>query len=195
MIERTSPETAARARALYAQGVPVKAISAETGLSTRQIYYWLDREAGAPKRPGRLAPEPTTRRRRADLARPPGAVARRRLMGRLWKAAEGQIAEIEARLDAARGEGRADADAPPPRDSERDARALAVLARVMRDLSALDAAARRERADGKAAVARDPSAFRAELARRLERLRAGVKAERGEGAAEGPAPAEPPAPG
>ncbi len=175
MLPRTSPDLAARARALYAQGVPVKLIMQDTGLTHRQIYYWLDREAGAVGRPGQPAAIPAARRRRADLARPPGAVTRRRLMGRLWRAAEAQIGEIEARLGAARGGAEDAPEAPPvPRDAEREARALAVLARVLRELTALEAAARRDSlasppvgTDG----ARDPDTFRRELARRLEHLR------------------------
>jgi len=180
MMPRTSPEAAERARALYAQGQPIKAISQETGLSTRQIYYWLDREAGAARKPGRPAATPTARRRRADLARPPGADSRRRLMSRLWKAAERQIGDIETRLGAAAlsAEGAApDGGEPARRDAEREARALAVLARVLRELTALEAVAQRPRpeAPAKGAAtpepARDPDTFRRELARRLAQLR------------------------
>lgn len=176
MMPRTSPEAAERARALYAQGTPVKAISQETGLSTRQIYYWLDREAGADRQPGRPAAAPTARRRRADLARPPGAQSRRRLMSRLWKAAERQIGDIETRLGAAAlGAEAAEDGAPVKRDAEREARALAVLARVLRELTALEAAAARPKpavpAKGAAAEpARDTDTFRRELARRLAQL-------------------------
>ncbi|GGF53034.1 hypothetical protein GCM10007301_10650 [Azorhizobium oxalatiphilum] len=167
-----SPETTEQARALYARGVPVRTIMADTGLSRRQIYYWLDR---GPGRDAEATPKPTPRRatrRRSDLARPPSLEARRRLMGRLWRAAECQISEIEDRLVAATA-GEADA---PPRDAERDARALAVLARVMRELSALDAAARRDRAADEAGRAsRDPETFRRELARRLAQIQSGEK--------------------
>ncbi len=177
MMPRTSPEAAERARALYAQGTPVKVISQETGLSTRQIYYWLDREAGAARQPGRPAAQPTARRRRADLARPPGAQSRRRLMSRLWKAAERQIGEIETRLGtAALSAEAADGGEPAKRDAEREARALAVLARVLRELTALEAVAARPRPEAAAKgaappeAARDADTFRRELARRLAQL-------------------------
>ena len=194
MMPRTSPETAERARALYAQGKPIKLISQETGLSTRQISYWLDREAGRDRQPGKPAATPTARRRRADLARPPGAESRRRLMSRLWKAAERQIGEIETRLGtAALSAEAADGAEPAKRDAEREARALAVLARVLRELTALEAVAARPRAEAPAknAVppepARDADTFRRELARRLAQMR-----EDSEGQGEAPvAPADP----
>lgn len=113
--------------------------------------------------------------------RPPIAPARRRgsprarLLARLWQAAERQVAEIEARiaaagLEAGSGEPRAAAD------TEKDARALALLARTLRELSAAEG----EGSDplkAKAASAHDPvrdlDVFRRELARRLDRLREG----------------------
>lgn len=188
MPNAPSPETTDHARALYARGVPVKTIIAETGLSRRQIYYWLDRGPGADgqeRAPQSVATPRRSARRRADLVRPPSLEARRRLMGRLWRAAEGQIREIEGRMEAATA---GDADAPP-RDAERDARALAVLARVMRELSALDAAARRDRAvDEAGRASRDPETFRRELARRLARIQSGEGKAEGEATGDAPEP-------
>lgn len=195
------PASAGLARRLYEDGVPLAEIRRQTGLSRAQLYYWIDRDVAtdgsvtlkpAPRRrpPTPLAStaKPPTPARQAEkiprrAARPSGtapkasASPRRRLLARLWRAAERQVADIEARLGQA-----VDAeDASPsgPRrsaDTEKDARALALLARTLRELSAAE-----ERADparsSKAGTANDDStrdldSFRRELARRLERLRA-----------------------
>ncbi len=113
--------------------------------------------------------------------------ARRRVVARLWRAAERQLAEIEARLVVG----------GDPLALERDARSFALITRTVRELVALDLEAQaRKKQDchaGKeedvphAAPARDEGfasrdieAFRDELARRLARLRE-------EGAAQDPA--------
>ena len=54
-------------------------------------------------------------------------------MKRLWSNAEAQVAQIEARMKQS---GQA------PDDSERDARTLAILIRMLRELSAFDEAKR-----------------------------------------------------
>ena len=90
---------------------------------------------------------------------------RGRLVGRLWRAAEQQVAEIQSRL----GDSRSD-----PAALERDAKTLAVLARTARDLVALEAEAAGQpmKAGADASDApRDLDAFRTELAQRLDRLR------------------------
>ncbi|MFO1149292.1 MAG: hypothetical protein U1E62_13035 [Alsobacter sp.] len=69
--------------------------------------------------PGAIAPPES----RATPAKP----RRRRVLDRLWAAAELQIEEIEARMKSLCGEGA---------DIEREARTLAVLARVVRELTA-----------------------------------------------------------
>jgi hypothetical protein len=102
-------------------------------------------------------------------------------MARLWRAAERQVAHIEARVEALGADCAA--------DTEKDARALAVLARTLRELTALEDAARARRpaaggtaapaappaseGEGDGAAFRDLDAFRSELARRLDGLRAG----------------------
>jgi len=94
--------------------------------------------------------------------------ARARLVSRLWKTAEGQVAEIEARLLAMRDD---------PQVLERDAKTLAIIARTLRDLVALDAEtkapARKDHADEHTNpdAPRDLATFRAELARKLDELR------------------------
>lgn len=84
----------------------------------------------APRTPVAARPQPAPRER----GRCPGIAAcpeRTALVGRLWAAVEAQIAECEARL-AAHGEGL---------EFEREARTLAVLARTLEQLDALDGAA------------------------------------------------------
>jgi hypothetical protein len=125
-------------------------------------YYWID---GGPKTDGVPLLPPLPRRRDA---------VRRRLLkgdrialvGRMMIAAEAQVSEIEARL--------AEAGSPP--DRERDARTLAVLARTMRELIAVDSIQRggeqrvkkQERHDDP--VPRDVDELRRRLARRLDQL-------------------------
>ena len=104
-----------------------------------------------------MLPNPARPRRRA----------RRPLIHRLWSAAERQVAEIEARLASLSGD---------PALLERDAKTLAVIARTLRDLVALDT----ETAPDPPAPERDAhagnpvrslEAFRDELAQRLDALR------------------------
>jgi hypothetical protein len=157
------PEAARRARQMYADGVDTRTILAETGLSLWGLYNWLD---GRAKRKGeQLLPPLPKRRTVRHLRIAPGD--RRSLVERMMRSAERQVAEIELRVGA------------PRHDREKDARMLAVLARVMRELTAVDALNRQlESADGSGAkdtpiVDDDPppediDEFRSELARRIE---------------------------
>lgn len=115
-------------------------------------------------------------------ARRPAALlqSRKRVVTRLWKAAERQVEEIEARVEALGDD---------PQALERDAKTLAIIAKTIRDLVAIDIEARpagasrnpkgqaaihgvRERDEGGADFGpRDIEGFRAELARRLDQLR------------------------
>lgn len=164
---RRAPAGAALARQLYLEGLPMAEIARRTGLSPGSVYYWIDREVAAD---GSATLSPLRRRRPLTPGPRAAAAARGHLLGRLWRAAERQLDEIEQRLHAG------DAEAAPrlPADAEKDARALAVLARTLRELAALEADAhktRKARADDD--TVRDLDAFRRELARRLDRLRAG----------------------
>lgn len=110
---------------------------------------------------------------------------RRRVVSRLWRTAERHVAEIETRI-AAIGD--------DPSALERDAKTLAIIAKTIRDLLAIDceaiAADRMSRKDQDpdhgakttgtgcqstgheaASPPRDIEDFRAELARRLDQLR------------------------
>ncbi|MFG1432595.1 hypothetical protein V5F44_12030 [Xanthobacter sp. V2C-8] len=163
---RQTPATAGLARRLYAEGVPIADICARTGLSTGAAYHWIDREVAAD---GSIALRPIGRRAGKTFALQPAETPRARLLARLWRAAERQVAEIEARIPRPEG-----ADAAPPRaaaDAEKDARALALLARTLRELAAAEGEADKSGKDADD-PARDLDAFRRELARRLEGLRA-----------------------
>ena len=161
-----SDTDAARAQAcvLYRQGATLARIAAETGLTRRRIYTALKHDAKA-----RGEPPP----RRVKAPPRPTPVRRETLVTRMWAAADRQIGEIEARFALP-----ADPDA-----AERDARTLATLARVVRELvqagrgagAASGAAARPNRSQQETdddAPPRDLDALRDELARRLARLRA-----------------------
>jgi hypothetical protein len=117
------PEAAQRARQMYADGVDTRTIMAETGLSTWSLYNWLD---GRASRTGEQVFEPLPKRRIVrNLRITPGD--RRSLVERMMRSAERQVAEIELRVGS------------PRHDREKDARMLAVLARAMRELTAIDA--------------------------------------------------------
>ena len=121
----------------------VAAIAEAYGISVERLRSKA-RRGGWPKRrdPARAAAEP---------------LDHRLLVGRLFKAVERQIAEIERRFDGA---------APPGLD-EKDARTLAALARTLELLIGLDEKSGRDTSEPEA----DIDEFRLELARRLESLR------------------------
>jgi hypothetical protein len=110
---------------------------------------------GAAERPAPL-PRRTVRRR---------AASRAALVGRLWRAAEQQIDEIELRMRAA---GLASAD------REGNARTFATLVKTLRELAAFDEAQRARKPtsqtmdDDDDPIPRDIEEFRRELARRIE---------------------------
>jgi len=121
------PQAALRGRQRYADGDPVSDILAETGLTSNRLYYWVDGGDG------RLPPIP---RRRASGGIKGADCARRAFVTRMMRAADHSMQQIEARMQSA-GLGGGEQDD--------DVRALAVLARVMRDLTALDESNRQKR--------------------------------------------------
>lgn len=179
-----APACAGLVRELYGQGVPLAEIRRRTGLTPAALYWWLDRKV---VEDGSVVFDPLPRRHPPRLSTKGRTGApRARLLARLWSTAEQQVAQIEARMADASGPGEGMRTA----DAEKDARALALIARTLRELSAVEDAARKTR-KGKAAVSagsepeggggegqghgagvRDRDAFRRELARRLDRLRA-----------------------
>ncbi len=100
--------------------------------------------------------------------RRPGITRRRRIVSRLWQTAEKQVDEVENRLAALRED---------PQALEREAKTLAIIARTVRDLVAIDDEAGASRAAEKRndnahlTPARALAEFRRELAERLEQLR------------------------
>lgn len=108
--------------------------------------------------------------------------SRKRVVSRLWRTAERQVAEIETRMAGVGDD---------PLALERDAKTLAIIAKTVRDLVAIDGEAgeqtrskENKRAHGSKNAQPDPKAdggdengprdiegFRAELARRLDELR------------------------
>jgi hypothetical protein len=166
------PDAVQRARQMYADGVPVKAILAETKLTLHGFYNWVNGRTSAKAQPV-LSPLPKRRLVRIN----PGD--RRSLIERMMRSAERQVAEIELRVGS------------PRHDREKDARMLAVLARAIRELTSVDALnSEMEREAGKTRAANDDPVpedideFRNELARRLEAVIAARAPERSTGAPE-----------
>ncbi|HTS40751.1 MAG TPA: hypothetical protein VMH84_09460 [Xanthobacteraceae bacterium] len=92
------------------------------------------------------------------------------LIKRMWRAADAQVSEIEHRLLC---------EKPEPSERERDARVLAVLAKTLRELSALDETTQDQQAApaDDDAVPRDMDELRRSLARKLEALVGGEAAD------------------
>ena len=65
----------------------------------------------------------------ASRGKRPGHARRRRIVSRLWQTAEKQVDEVENRLAALRDD---------PQAMEREAKTLAIIARTVRDLVAID---------------------------------------------------------
>jgi AcrR family transcriptional regulator len=121
-----SSDTVARARAMYLDGAPVRAICAATGLSVGTLYYHLDGRS----LPG-LVPPRLPRRRivEGEAATLPASRGRRRLAARLWRAAERQARKIEYALSWG------------PQSAEQrthDLAALREIAKILRELTALE---------------------------------------------------------
>ena len=179
-VPSARPARGALARRLYLEGASMAEIRRQTGLSSATVYYWIDRERGPDGTflfnpvPRRTAPPVGGRPAKVRDAKAPASASgkpdRRGLLKRLWRAAERQIDEIEGRLVRAAEPG----DEAPRPEPEKDARALAVLARTLRELTALEAEAKKRRkAKDQDGTVRDLDTFRRELARRLDRLREG----------------------
>jgi hypothetical protein len=156
---------------MYADGVPTRTILAETKLSLHSFYNWINGRASSKAQPV-LLPLPKRRIVR-HLRINPGD--RRSLVERMMRSAERQVAEIEQRVGS------------PRHDREKDARMLAVLARAMRELTAVDAlneqvergrAKQSEYADD--LPPEDTDEFRNELARRIRALVASRTADGGD---------------
>ena len=161
----------AEIRTLYeARSMSVAEVAERAGGAVPTLMRWVTVHGWARRRQGRRPAEPIAAPARltAEHPREPASatpVARRRLVARIWAAADAQMADVERRMRAA-GEGGAD---------ERDARITAVLVRTVRDLVALDGELEGEAAkDDERQTSVTPDGLRDELVRRLEaRLRDG----------------------
>ena len=149
------PQVALRARHMYADGASVSDILAETVLTLNRLYYWLDGGNG------RLPP---IQRRRAFGGIKGTESARRALIGRMMRAADHKMQQIEGQLQSAGLE-----------SGRGDVRELAMLARVVRDLAALDERKRRKQTSDQPddePVPRDIDELRESLLQKLEALAA-----------------------
>ena len=167
MPRKVPPETVALVRRRYAEGVPVAAIQAESGLAANGTFYQclddlLDDGSGTE------LPLPQLPRRCEGLGGMRSASRRGALVARIWRNAEQQVEKIEARIAQSEF---------APKVVERDARALAVLVRTLRELSAF-AEMRKPSAKKEAKPEpehddpppRDLDELRRELARRMQSL-------------------------
>ncbi len=164
MASRAKPPTIPleELRAMYEAGaMPVPAVAFRADISVPRLYTLIRRHGW--------------KRRRVDTSASAshhgsGPEARRRLVARIWAAADAQLREIEARMhkNGELGEGGG--------VDERDARITATLVKTVRELVALDEgmAAAAKTKDEAHVAAVTPDALRDELVRRLEaRLREG----------------------
>ncbi len=127
------PPWAGEARAAYLRGDEMKTIRALAGkASPDTVYRWIDRIVAAD---GTVMRSPVERRRvqakrwPAALVSEPDLLPRQDLLNRLWAAAERQMRSIEERFASLE-----------PGDSvgEADAKALGFVARLVKELAALD---------------------------------------------------------
>jgi hypothetical protein len=161
-----TPETVALVRCRYLEHVPVNDILAEAGIKLGTLYRCL--EGRFPDGSG-IAPAPIARRRAGVRVRQRMGT-RAALVARMWRTAERQVEEIEDRLKTAGLE---------LAERESNARTLAVVARTLRELAAVDDA---KRAGGKGAskddnddaVPRNIDDLRRTLAEKLEAIVAGA---------------------
>jgi hypothetical protein len=164
----------ASVRRMYVEGVPVWRIQDEAGITKHRLYSILQHAPGGPVPLRSASRTPAATATAVAIALTPGPAAgpdyRTSVMRRLWRVADRQVRDIGRRIAAP--------DAPAT-DVERDARALATLARTVRELAAADAAVPRgaramadqEDAEDDDAPPRDPELFRAALAQRIDQLR------------------------
>jgi hypothetical protein len=154
--------------------VPVEATRERYKISEHFLYCCVDGTVTG------MEPLPPLPRRRVAST---GARRARRLRGdrksvirRVWRTAEAQVRDIEARLSCPSGK---------PEERERDGRLLSVLVKTLRELSGIDATGRAtskqtETAAEDDAVPRDIEEFRRELARKMDAIVAG-RADRASG--------------
>ena len=151
-------------RRRYAEGAFVSAIVAETGIKNLTIVYRCI--AGLYPDGSGVKPAPLPQRRSGVRVRH-RAGSRAALVARMWRTAERQVEEIEDRLAAAGIE---------LAERESNARTLAVVAKTLRELAAVDEAQQARKKKplpdeiDDDPVPRDIDEFRRELARRIDAL-------------------------
>lgn len=166
MAYESTPDVVALVRRLYAEGVPVNEIVARSGIKNMHIVYRC--VAGRYPDGSGIAPAPIPQRRRGGRVRRLGG-SRAELVTRMWRTAERQVEEIEDRLAVAGLE---------LAERESNARTLAVVAKTLRDLSAVDESEKSRKGKQQPsdddsdddAIPRDIDEFREELARRINAL-------------------------
>jgi hypothetical protein len=162
-----TPEQVALARRLYSEGAPVKDILAEAGITRGILYRCL--AGGLPDGSG-VEPASIALRRRGVRGRHRMG-SRAALVARMWRTAERQVEEIEARLKAAGLE---------LAERESNARTLAIVAKMLRELAAVDDAKKLRKGgptdDHDDQVPRNIEDLRRALADKLEAFVAGQPA-------------------
>ncbi|MEA2981192.1 MAG: hypothetical protein QOF09_3015 [Alphaproteobacteria bacterium] len=160
------PETVALVRRRYAEGAFVNAIVAESGIKNLNIIYRC--VAGLYPDGSGVKPAPIPQRRQGVRVRHRMG-SRAALVSRMWRTAERQIEEIEDRLAVAGLE---------LVERESNARTLAIVAKTLRELSAVDESDKPRKGKKQPSdddidndpVPRDMDEFRRELARRINAL-------------------------
>jgi hypothetical protein len=159
------PETAQRARQMYADGESVAPIKVETGMTGYAIYFWL---GGGPLTDSGPMLEPIPRR--VMRTRRVTADDRRAMVARIMRSCDKQISEIERRIS------------PSPNQLDQDSRRLALISRTLNELTAIDqrnremklkAAQRKSNEKSRTdeqPVLRDADELRRSLSRKLEAI-------------------------
>ena len=166
IVAAPTPDVVAQARRLYAEGEPVKDILGRLAIKLGTLYGCLDGRYpdGSGIKPARIP------RRREGVHIYQRLGTRGALVARMWRTAEKQVAEIEDRLKAA-------GIALDERES--NARTLAIVAKTLRELSAVDEAADKSRRKGRKQLPDDDSDdepprniddLRRELSRKIDAL-------------------------
>jgi hypothetical protein len=166
IVAAPTPDVVAQVRRLYSEGESVKDILAGMAIKLGTLYGCLDGRYpdGSGIKPARIP------RRREGVHVYQRIGTRGALVARMWRTAEKQVAEIEDRLKAA-------GIALDERES--NARTLAIVAKTLRELSAVDEAAEKPRRKGRKQLPdddsddeppRDIEELRRELSRKIEAL-------------------------
>jgi hypothetical protein len=128
MVFIPAPDAVALVRRRYAEGATVKAIVAESGIKNLTIIYRC--LAGLYPDGTGVKPVPIPQRRAGVRVRHRKG-SRAALVARMWRTAERQVEEIEDRLAVAGLE---------VAERESNARTLAIVAKTLRELVAVDEA-------------------------------------------------------